>query len=106
MPKKSSKKDPLFENPMVRNAMKNLSTEELEMLKKHGEEMFSIDFEKAGVTDPAHEQCYAQIKIMMDSGMHPSFLTSDEKHFLEIYVGEKWWEKFGYLENDVHRINL
>jgi hypothetical protein len=43
---------------------------------------------------------------MVESGMHPSFLDKEEKEFLKNYLGEKWYETFGYLENDLNRLNM
>jgi len=33
-------------------------------------------------------------------------LTYEEKDFLSQYIGKKWYENYGYMENDLHRINL
>jgi hypothetical protein len=43
---------------------------------------------------------------MLESGLHPSFLTYEEKSFMENYLGKEWYKEFGYLENDLHRVNM
>lgn len=101
-----SKKDPLYDNPMIEKIKKNMTKEQLEELKRHGEQLFSIDFEHTGTPEHKSEEVYAQIKIMLESGMHPSFLTVEEKNFLRDFIGPKWFERFGYMENDIYRINF
>lgn len=98
----------LFNNPMVEKAKKNLSKETLENLKAYGEEMFSIDFETKGTSadDSTSEEVLAQLDMMLRSGLHPSDLKFEEKDFLKEYVGKNWYEKYGWMENDLHRINL
>jgi hypothetical protein len=98
----------LFNNPMVEKAKKNLSKETLENLKAYGEEMFSIDFETKGTSadDSTSEEVLAQLDMMLRSGLHPSDLNFEEKDFLKEYVGKKWYEKYGWMENDLYRINL
>lgn len=98
----------LFNNPMVEKAKKHLPKETLENLKAYGEEMFSIDFETKGTSadDTTSEEVLAQLDMMLRSGIHPSDLNFEEKDFLKEYVGPKWYEKYGWMENDLHRINL
>jgi hypothetical protein len=100
----------LFNNPMVNEAKKHLSKETLDNLKAYGEEMFSVDFETLGTKtsndDSTSEEVLIQLDIMLRSGIHPSDLTFEEKDFLKEYVGKTWYEKYGWLENDLHRINL
>lgn len=98
-------KDPLFDNPTFNNMKKQLSKEEKEKYEKIGKEMYeNVDFEKSTV--PGAIDALAQIRVMLNSGMHPSFLSYEEKEFLENYLGKEWYKEFGYLENDLNRINL
>lgn len=100
-----SKKDPLFDNPMFQQMKQSLSKEEQEKYDQIGKEMYeSINFETGEVDDAV--DVLSQLKIMLRSGLHPSYLTYEEKQFLENYLGKKWYLEFGYLENDVHRVNL
>jgi hypothetical protein len=106
----SEKEDNLFDNDMVRKAKKTLSKEYQDQLKKQGEKIHEFDFANiAGAENNAPEkvdEIVEQIKMMIKSGMHISYLSSDEKYFLECKLGENWYEHFGYMKNDVNRINL
>ena len=103
--KKDKKKDPLFDNPMFQQMKQSLSKEEQEKYDQIGKEMYeSVNFETGEVEEAV--DVLGQIKIMLQSGLHPSFLTYEEKQFLESYLGKTWYLQFGYLENDVYRINL
>jgi hypothetical protein len=88
--------------------MKNsLPEEEQKKYEKYGKYMYD---EMDQITDNGEMKAIvdtvSQIKLMVDSGMHPSFLSKEEKEFLTNYLGEKWYESFGYLENDLNRINM
>ena len=98
----------LFNNPMVENLRKQLPKETLEKLKAEGEHVFELDFSNVGTDndDSTSEAVYTQLDIMLRSGIHPSDLTFEEKDFLKEYVGKSWYEQYGFLENDLHRINL
>jgi hypothetical protein len=105
MSDKKEQKDPLFDNPVFTNMKKSLPKKEQERYDKIGKEMYEdIDYEKGSV--PGAIDALAQIKVMLDSGMHPSYLTYEEKTFLENYLGKEWYKNFGYLENDLNRINM
>ncbi len=98
-------KDPLFDNPTFKNMKNQLSPEERQKYEKIGKELYeNVDFEKGTV--PGAMDALAQLRIMLQSGMHPSYLTLEEKQFLENYLGKEWFKEFGYLENDLNRINL
>ena len=43
---------------------------------------------------------------MLRSGMHPSFLSRQEKDIMKNVFGNKWYEEFGFLETDENRINF
>jgi hypothetical protein len=101
----STSQDPLFDNPMFKKMKESLPKEEQEKYDKIGKEMYeTVNFE-TGEVDEAVD-VLAQLKNMIQSGLHPSYLTYEEKQFLENYMGKKWYTEFGYLENDIHRINL
>jgi hypothetical protein len=101
----SKEKDDLFNNPMVKKAKQHLTKEQIDDFKKQGEHMFKVDFEKTGDEQIA-ENVLTQLDLMLNSGLHPSYLSYEEKDFLTQYVGEKWYENYGYMQNDLHRINL
>jgi hypothetical protein len=75
--------------------------------------VFNVDFENTKTInsdtvnpDTVNIEVFSQIDIMLKSGLHPSFLTFEEKDFLKEYVGVHWYQNYGWLENDLHRINL
>lgn len=105
---KMQKKDPLFDNPVFVNMKKSLPIEEQEKYDKMGEYMYNtvnVDINEQGEMNAAVEQV-AQIKVLLQSGMHPSYLTRDEREFLENYLGKEWYLEFGYLQADLNRINF
>jgi len=98
--------DPLFDNPMVQQVRESMSAEDREKYDKIGKELYdSINFE-TGVPDETVNDVLEQLKAMIESGMHPSYLSYEEKNFLEHYMGKEWYTEFGYLKNDLNRINL
>jgi hypothetical protein len=101
-----------WNNPMVQSARKAMKAEDIELMKKKGEAMFSIDFEKSGESgavldgvDP-NKEVMDQLVAMLKSGIHPSYLTKEEKEFLTLNIGAKWYEEFGWLINDLNKINM
>lgn len=101
------KKDPLFENPMFQEMKNSLPVEEQKKYEQYGkymyEEMDQLD-EKGDIKSAV--DTVAQIKLMLESGMHPCYLEKEEREFLKNYLGEEWYKNFGYLENDLNRINM
>jgi len=104
----TQQRNDLFDNPMVREARKNMTQEEIDSLAKKGEDIFANDITIMGTENDEtnSKEVLEQLKLMLKSGLHPSYLSRDEKDFLKNYIGEKWYEDFGYLENDLNRINL
>jgi hypothetical protein len=103
--KEKKKNDPLFDNPMFQQMKQSLSKEDQKKYDQIGKELYeSINFETGEVEESI--DVLAQLKIMIQSGLHPSFLSYEEKQFLENYLGKTWYLEFGYLENDLHRVNL
>jgi hypothetical protein len=103
--KEKKKNDPLFDNPMFQQMKQSLSKEDQKKYDQIGKELYeSVNFETGEVEGSI--DVLSQLKIMIQSGLHPSFLSYEEKQFLENYLGKTWYLEFGYLENDLHRINL
>lgn len=100
--------DPLFDNPVFQEMKSSLPVEEQKRYEEMGQHMYgNLDeqFNAKGEFNAAVETV-AQLKVMLQSGMHPSFLSKDEREFLENYLGKEWYKEFGYLEADVNRINF
>lgn len=102
-----TKKDPLFDNQMFQEMKNSLSPEEQKKYEQYGKYMYEdMDQVTENGDMKAAIDTVSQIKLMLESGMHPSFLEKEEKEFLKNYLGEKWYESFGYLENDLNRMNM
>lgn len=100
--------DPLFDNPMFVEMKNSLPLEEQKRYEEIGKQMYGNlenDFNQEGEMNAAVEMV-AQIRVMLQSGMHPSYLTREEKDFLTNYIGKEWYKEFGYLEADVNRVNI
>ena len=94
----------LFNNPMVDAARKSMSPEDLANYQRIGEEFYkNIDFEKCEVNNipPVMLASFNYIDSMIKSGYHPSMMDDDEKNLMNEILGEKWYEKYGYVEGDL-----
>lgn len=91
----------LFDNPMIEQARKTMSAEDKNRYKILGEEMFSINFESGLECDEKLNDCKIQIENSIKSGLHISYLSDEEKKFMLDYVGDKWWELYGFQANDL-----
>jgi hypothetical protein len=105
--------DPLFSEKRLKEISESLSEEDKKRYAKIGEEMYnSINFEdinSQGITDNKDEielENVAQIKMMLSSGIHPSYLSGQEKDMMKNNFGDKWYESCGFLEVDLNRINF
>lgn len=105
---KDYKEDNLFDNNMVRNAMKSMSPDDLLRYKEFGEAMYAdIDFEAAKVLKnlpPPMEEALAYVEEGLKSGLHPSMLDEDELALLTEAYGDKWYNKWGYTKKDLTEI--
>lgn len=95
----------LFDNPMVRAASAAMSDEDKAKYKQIGEEMYgNMDFENSQVLDntPAPMmEAVAYVEEQLKSGLHPSMMEDNEKALLADIYGNKWYEKWGYVEGDL-----
>jgi len=84
-----------------------LSPEDKEKYEKAGEHMYSYDYNEKGENKVA-EEVLEQLSVAIRSGLHPSDLTVEERDFLEKYhpLEKNWFKEFGFLENDLNRINF
>ena len=105
----------LFTNPMVQQAKQAMTQEQLDEYKRIGEEMYnSISFEDINsqgkfATENAEAielENVAQTKLMLQSGILPSYLSTQENDMMKNAGGEKWYEQYGFLETDLNRINF
>lgn len=105
--------DPLFSEKRLNEITSKLSEDDKKRYSKIGEEMYNtINFEdinSQGIVDNKDEieiENVSQIKMMLLSGIHPSYLNNQEKDLMKNNLGEKWYESFGFLEVDLNRINF
>ena len=108
--RKEFKPESLWNNSMVQSALSSMSYEDLEKYKNLGESMYSsINFETSTVTDKNNVPFFltdaaAYISETIKSGMHPSFLSDNEKYIMESVFGKEWYKKYDYVEEDLTTI--
>ena len=95
----------IWNNPMVNNALKSMTKEQIEEYKKVGEYMYNnINFEDNKIInslDPPIEESVAYIEEGIKSGLLPQDLTENEVAVLHKAYGEKWYEIYGFKKDDV-----
>lgn len=95
----------IWNNPMVNNALKAMSKEDLEKYKKIGEQLYgSVNFEDSTVVNqlitPADE-AVAYIEEGLKSGLLPQDLDENEVILLQQTYGEEWYKKYGFSREEV-----
>lgn len=97
--------DDLFNNPMVRSAKASMTVEEIEQYKKIGEQMYgNMDFKDTRyLIDPNAKMNEARVCLesQIRSGLHPSDMEDNEKAVLMDAYGDKWYEKWGFVDGDL-----
>lgn len=97
----------LFNNPFIDAARNAMSQEQIDDYERKGKNMFEdVDFEKVNETGfpPFVEEPTLQIEECIKSGLHISMLTDDEKNIMKEVFGEKWYQKYGYIKEDLDDI--
>ncbi len=95
-------KEDLFNNPMVENAMKQMSPEQLKSFRKLGEQMYNdTNFNMTKGLPPGSGDAVEYIEAGLRSGLDPMDLDRDEVILLQEYRGKKWYEKYGYKNDDI-----
>lgn len=88
-----------------KNVEKGMSDEQIEQLKKLGEKFHeSFDVTQGTVHDLNQinmEEALAYVVESLKSGIHPSYLDENERAILVAGFGEKWYENWGYKEEDL-----
>ena len=97
----------LFNNPMVNAARQNMSQEQIDEYARKGREIYEhFDFESGEFLQDIVLNAAEELKITIRSGLHPSYLTEDEKDVLVASYGEEWYKKFGFEKEDLDEIRL
>lgn len=103
----------LFNNPMIKRAKEAMTPEQLAEYEKIGKHMYdSISFETVGADgSKKHNNITKEmsdavlyIDISIKSGQHISFLEDNEKALLKEVRGDKWYEYYGFTEQDQYGI--
>jgi len=100
----------LFNNPMVNNALKAMSPEQLKDYKRMGEYMYgNIDFVDNKVInglDKSLDESAFYIGEGLKAGLSPSDLDENEVQILTSVYGEEWYKRFGFNRKDVPEVGL
>jgi uncharacterized protein YPO0396 len=93
-------------NPMIDSARRAMTQEQLEEYKKIGEYMYnSVDYKTAAagvqVRESKDEDLLVYATEALKAGGDPNDLTEPEIQVLNKVYGEKWYERFGFEENEV-----
>lgn len=98
----------LWDNDMVRNATQAMSKQDLEKYAKLGESFYKdVDYVNCTIIDnnnvipPFMKDAVLYIEESIKSGLHPSMMTLDEKDLLKSVFGNKWYERYGFVEGDL-----
>ena len=101
-----------FSNEKIEKMFNSLTKEQQEEFKTMGDNIFNqfdlnedgkmeinlSDFNKDYTEETAY--IYQQIK----AGIHISYLSKEEKNLMTNIFGEKWYEKWGYVKEDLEDI--
>lgn len=100
----------LFNNPMVNNALKAMTPEQLEYYKKFGESLYgNVNFEDSTLVNnmpPPLAESVAYIEQGITAGLLAEDLTENEVAILIEAYGEKWYLKYGFTADQVPEIGL
>jgi hypothetical protein len=96
----------LFNNPMVEAARKAMTPEQKEEYKKIGEYMYNNEVYKvievgSKIKEADNSQLILYATEALKSGGNPHDLSAAELTALINVYGDRWYEKFGFEENEV-----
>ena len=95
----------IWNNPMINNALKAMSPEQVQEYQRIGEYMYgSVNFEDSKIIkkmDPPLPESVADIEEGLKAGLMPSDLTEDEVVVLTQAYGDKWYERYGFDKSEV-----
>ena len=103
--KLSSNANELFDNPMTKSALAALSDDDKKRYKMIGDHLYDrVNFENEKATNnmlPCMDEAVAYIEESIHSGLHPSMLEDNEKALLKESYGEEWYNRWGYVKDDL-----
>jgi hypothetical protein len=101
-------KSTLWDNPMVRSAMKAMTPEQKQHYKEVGEQMYgNMNFKNSTISiEPEEQMAEAKLYLreLIKSGLHPSHMEENEKAVMENEYGKEWYKEWGYVKEDLDRI--
>jgi hypothetical protein len=104
--------DSLFNNPMVNNALKAMTPEQLAGYKKIGEQLYgSINYVDSKIINNMStpmEEAVAYVEEGIKSGLLPQDLDENEVILLTNTYGEEWYLRYGFKKENVpeHGLSL
>ena len=102
-----SRANEMFEQ-MQKSLIGSIPEEERENFRKLGEKFHSsFDVFKGEVKDLSTismEESLAYVVESLKSGLHPSYLTEDEKAMVMAGYGDEWYTNWGYTKEDLETI--
>lgn len=93
----------IYEN-MKNTFLDKLDDKEKEKYQKFGEKFynsFNVDKGMPFDTSINLEESLAYIVESLKSGLHPKFLTEDERMLVQAGYGDEWYKKWGYDSIDI-----
>lgn len=103
-------KNDLFNNAMVETTRRGMTPEQIEEYKKIGEYMYNnVDYKTATVGAQVRESKDEDLILYateaLKAGGDPNDLTEPELQALLKIYGGKWYERFGFEEDDVPKVH-
>lgn len=96
-------------NPVIQNAIKQMSPEDIENVRKFGENLYkntNYDIDKMLNLPISEDEPLAYIEEGIKSGLLAEDLTQDEVILLTKTYGEKWYERYDFKEHEVPEVGL
>jgi hypothetical protein len=97
--------DSLFNNPMVNNALKAMTPEQLAGYKKIGEQLYgSINYVDSKIINNMStpmEEAVAYVEEGIKSGLLPQDLDENEVILLTKTYGDEWYLRYGFKKENV-----
>ncbi len=98
----------LFDNPMSRAAMAALSEEDKAKYKTIGDHLYGrINFEDGQTLNnmaPPMAEAVAYLETQLQAGFHLSMMEDNEKALMADAYGDEWYERWGYVKEDLEDI--
>lgn len=99
------KEDTLWDNPMVRSAMKSMTIEQRKEYETIGKKMYGdINFNNVSNPEEKIEDVKDYLCELLKSGLHPSDMTENEQFIMASEFGQDWYKKWGYTQGDLKEI--